>query len=130
MHLQSASNKKHKSKSSAFWCLLLFAQNGQHNNNNHDNNNLTLLMDGDKISVLIGHFLQTQLAQVYSQQSESELLPKITRGVVQTAYANGASTDYLQVCNICVIYVFVWFEDSLFHACLYSCFFLFDRWME
>lgn len=47
------------------------------------------LLDGDKIAVLIAHFFQT-LLQI------QELPQHLTLGVVQTAYANGASTTYLQ----------------------------------
>mmetsp|Transcript_21924 Transcript_21924/g.33261 ORF Transcript_21924/g.33261 Transcript_21924/m.33261 type:complete len:573 (+) Transcript_21924:74-1792(+) len=49
-----------------------------------------ILLDGDKIAVLICLFLKEQLSQL--QQAALEL--KV--GVVQTAYANGASTKYLQ----------------------------------
>jgi phosphoacetylglucosamine mutase len=52
------------------------------------------LLDGDKIAVLIGQFLKEQLNKAYA---ENQQLPHVTMGVVQTAYANGASTNYLQV---------------------------------
>ena len=48
------------------------------------------LLDGDKIAVLIAQFFQ-QL------QSQGDLPKDLTIGVVQTAYANGASTLYLKV---------------------------------
>ncbi len=48
------------------------------------------LLDGDKIAVFIAHFFQTLLQQ-------GELPSDLSLGVVQTAYANGASTAYLQV---------------------------------
>ena len=51
------------------------------------------LLDGDKIAALIAHFFQ------YLQQI-NQLPPHLTLGVVQTAYANGASTTYLQVSTI------------------------------
>ena len=54
---------------------------------------LTTLLDGDKIAVLIAHFIKKELNQLYAANNT---LPKITMGVVQTAYANGASTLYLQ----------------------------------
>lgn len=54
------------------------------------NNSLALLLDGDKIAVLIAHFLQTL-------QQRGDLPSSLTLGVVQTAYANGASTAYLKV---------------------------------
>ncbi|KAL3941129.1 MAG: hypothetical protein SGBAC_004468 [Bacillariaceae sp.] len=56
------------------------------------NSDLTLL-DGDKIAVLIGKFFQAQLAKAYGANPN---LPKVSMGVVQTAYANGASTQYLE----------------------------------
>lgn len=46
------------------------------------------LLDGDKISVLIAHVLQPLLRKRKAP---------IQLGVVQTAYANGASTQYLKV---------------------------------
>ena len=48
------------------------------------------LLDGDKIAVLIAQFFQ-QL------QSQGDLPKDLSIGVVQTAYANGASTLYLKV---------------------------------
>jgi phosphoacetylglucosamine mutase len=48
---------------------------------------LTYLLDGDKIAILIAHVLKTKLGA--SDQ--------IKMGIVQTAYANGASTDYVTV---------------------------------
>lgn len=59
-----------------------------------NNNSKLTLLDGDKIAVLIGQFLKEQLHAVYEANPQ---LPKVTVGVVQTAYANGASTNYLQV---------------------------------
>ena len=53
-----------------------------------------VLLDGNKISVLIAHVMQPLLQQVYQEHPET---PKITMGVVQTAYASGASTKYLKV---------------------------------
>ena len=51
-----------------------------------------LLLDGDKIAVLIAHVLQPLVRTLDAN---------LTMGVVQTAYANGASTKYLKVC-VCV----------------------------
>jgi phosphoacetylglucosamine mutase len=48
------------------------------------------LLDGDKIAVLMGQFFQ-QL------QLNGDLPSDLAIGVVQTAYANGASTQYLKV---------------------------------
>ena len=52
------------------------------------------LVDGDKIAVLICEFLQEQIECLYQSQP---FIPRLSLGVVQTAYANGASTKYLQV---------------------------------
>lgn len=55
------------------------------------------LLDGDKIAVLICDFLQDQVDMLKAamQRNGATLLP-LKLGVVQTAYANGASTDYLR----------------------------------
>jgi phosphoacetylglucosamine mutase len=55
-----------------------------------------ILMDGDKIAVLVCEFLQEQFEELYQLDHS---LPRLNLGVVQTAYANGASTNYLQVCT-------------------------------
>lgn len=49
------------------------------------------LLDGDKMSCLIADFVQAQLSELASIG-----LPLPRFGVVQTAYANGASSDYLR----------------------------------
>lgn len=61
-----------------------------------------LLLDGDKMACLIGNFLSDQLTTVLEAcrganglDTHSELQYPML-GVVQTAYANGASTAYLQ----------------------------------
>lgn len=61
-------------------------------------NNKFTLLDGDKISVLIGNFLQDQLNAILQacDAAAAAALPVVKLGVVQTAYANGASTGYLQ----------------------------------
>jgi phosphoacetylglucosamine mutase len=51
------------------------------------------LLDGDKIAVLICNFLKQQVSQLEAFVPSSL---KLTLGVVQTAYANGSSTNYLQ----------------------------------
>jgi phosphoacetylglucosamine mutase len=67
-----------------------------------------LLLDGDKIACLICHFLQKQLSDLQTACPElaNATLPELRLGVVQTAYANGASTAYLQKilspANICI----------------------------
>ena len=53
------------------------------------------LLDGDKIAALLAKFLVDEL-----QQSGLDQLPEI--GVVQTAYANGASTKFLQQLLACL----------------------------
>jgi len=46
------------------------------------------ILDGDRFSVLFASFLSMKL-------KEANLSDHVTIGVVQTAYANGRSTDYL-----------------------------------
>lgn len=53
------------------------------------------LLDGDKIAALLAKFLVDEL-----QQSGLDQLPEI--GVVQTAYANGASTKFLKQLLVCL----------------------------
>lgn len=50
---------------------------------------LTNLLDGDKIAILIAHVLNQKLSEVGND------VPSM--GIVQTAYANGASTKYVEV---------------------------------
>jgi phosphomannomutase len=54
---------------------------------------LTNLLDGDKIAILIAHVLKEKFKGL--ADDDSACLP--TMGIVQTAYANGASTEYVQV---------------------------------
>lgn len=55
------------------------------------------LLDGDKIAVLICDFLQEQVDDLkVALESKSTTLLPLKLGVVQTAYANGAATDYLR----------------------------------
>lgn len=55
------------------------------------------LLDGDKISVLVTDFVRTELDALknYLASDGHDAVP-LTCGVVQTAYANGASTAYLR----------------------------------
>ena len=53
-----------------------------------------VLLDGDKIAVLVSSFLQEELDFLASVVNEAK---HIKCGVVQTAYANGSSTYYLKV---------------------------------
>jgi phosphoacetylglucosamine mutase len=54
----------------------------------HDQNERFRLLDGDRFSVLYASFLSMKL-------KEANLFDDIQMGVVQTAYANGSSTNYL-----------------------------------
>jgi phosphoacetylglucosamine mutase len=55
------------------------------------------LLDGDKIAVLICDFLQEQVNSLKTAlQDKGATLAPLKLGVVQTAYANGASTQYLK----------------------------------
>lgn len=64
---------------------------------NDDSGNSTILLDGDKIACLICHFLQKQLSALSTAGPEIAAdVAHLKLGVVQTAYANGASTAYLQ----------------------------------
>ena len=51
------------------------------------------LLDGDAIAVLCGRF-------IYEQLDILQLKDSFKVGVVQTAYANGASTIYLKSCGV------------------------------
>jgi phosphoacetylglucosamine mutase len=63
-------------------------------------NDQFMLLDGDKMACLIGNFLRDQFNAIeracHDASSSSTILPTVTLGVVQTAYANGASTAYLR----------------------------------
>lgn len=59
-----------------------------------DKNGKLGLLDGDKISVLVSGFLQEELIALGSAVPYAK---KIKCGVVQTAYANGASSNFLKV---------------------------------
>ncbi len=55
---------------------------------------LSELLDGDKIAILIAHVLKEKFEK--ATQAAPVELPDIKIGIVQTAYANGASTDYVK----------------------------------
>jgi len=57
-----------------------------------------VLLDGDKIAVLVSSFLQEELDLLSVVVKEAK---DVRCGVVQTAYANGSSTNYLKVSIIC-----------------------------
>ncbi len=46
------------------------------------------MLDGDRFSVLFALFISKKL-------NEAKLLDQVKIGVIQTAYANGKSTDYI-----------------------------------
>lgn len=54
----------------------------------YDKNKQFRLLDGDRFSVLFASFLASKL-------NEAKLLDQIKMGVIQTAYANGSSTNYI-----------------------------------
>ncbi|KAJ0243760.1 Phosphoacetylglucosamine mutase [Hirschfeldia incana] len=56
------------------------------------------LLDGDKILSLFALFIKEQLKSIGDEGKETRL------GVVQTAYANGASTDYLKEMGLEVVF--------------------------
>ncbi len=59
-----------------------------------DSNGKFLLLDGDKIAVLVSSFVQEELRILSTKVPEAN---DVRCGIVQTAYANGSSTDYLKV---------------------------------
>lgn len=60
------------------------------------------LVDGDKILSLFALFIKDQLSIVSETDDKNEYQPRV--GVVQTAYANGASTKYLNQLGLEVIF--------------------------
>jgi phosphoacetylglucosamine mutase len=46
------------------------------------------MLDGDRFSVLFALFIAKKL-------NEAKLFDQVKIGVIQTAYANGSSTDYI-----------------------------------
>ena len=61
----------------------------------YDKSNRFRLLDGDKIASLIALFVQSQV--LILKPVSPELINSIRCGVVQTAYANGASSQFLKV---------------------------------
>lgn len=57
-----------------------------------------VLLDGDKIAVLVSSFLQEELDALALAVQDAK---NIKCGVVQTAYANGSSTNHLKVRTLC-----------------------------
>ncbi|RRT70593.1 hypothetical protein B296_00036305, partial [Ensete ventricosum] len=61
------------------------------------------LIDGDKILSLFAVFIKEQLDVLY-KDSDSNNKPPVRLGIVQTAYANGASTAYLKRLGLEVVF--------------------------
>ena len=59
------------------------------------------LLDGDKIAILMTSYIKELL-------TASGLSSGIALGLVQTAYANGASTDYITQQLVCFFVFFIW----------------------
>ncbi len=59
-----------------------------------DDRGRLVLLDGDKIAVLVSSFLQEEILTLSTAVPEAKY---IRCGIVQTAYANGSSTNYLKV---------------------------------
>ncbi|KAJ1607418.1 phosphoacetyl glucosamine mutase [Cryptosporidium canis] len=74
--------------------LIYFAPDHQHDT---DKESGIFLIDGDRISACYALVIITLLSQsVAKVRTESnEMIPTLSIGVVQTAYANGASTKYI-----------------------------------
>lgn len=62
------------------------------------------LVDGDKILSLFAIFIREQLCILTKGQENSTSNYQARLGVVQTAYANGASTDYLKQLGLEVVF--------------------------
>lgn len=70
-----------------------------------DSNSNIDIVDGDKILSLFALFIKNQLSiLIQGEDLTPESNPQISLGVVQTAYANGASTDYLKQSGLEVIF--------------------------
>ncbi|GFZ00885.1 phosphoglucosamine mutase-like protein [Actinidia rufa] len=68
-------------------------------------NNRIDLVDGDKILSLFALFIEEQLNTLNKRDGDTEnKCYRPTLGVVQTAYANGASTDYLKHSGLEVVF--------------------------
>nr|XP_027100860.1 phosphoacetylglucosamine mutase-like isoform X1 [Coffea arabica]XP_027100861.1 phosphoacetylglucosamine mutase-like isoform X2 [Coffea arabica] len=68
------------------------------------NSNKIELVDGDKIMALFALFLEEQLS-ILNKSGDVTVRPNQTRlGIVQTAYANGASTSYLKQLGLEVVF--------------------------
>lgn len=72
----------------------------------HSESNVNIdLVDGDKILSLFALFIKNQLLiLIQGDDLNTTSNPHTRLGVVQTAYANGASTDYLKQSGLQVIF--------------------------
>ena len=73
------------------------------------------MLDGDKIATLVAVFI-VDLVKLANLDS------KISVGVVQTAYANGASTKYLAEVSLLSFTLTIGLKTSLYSACLSNVF--------
>ncbi|CAL5444127.1 unnamed protein product [Camellia sinensis] len=70
-----------------------------------NSNNKIDLVDGDKILSLFALFIKEQLSTLIKNEGDKDnKCYQPTLGVVQTAYANGASTDYLKQSGLEVMF--------------------------
>jgi phosphoacetylglucosamine mutase len=76
-----------------------------------DDHSLFHMLDGDKIAALVAAFI-VDLVKLANLDSE------ISVGVVQTAYANGASTKYLTEVSHLYFTLTTGLKTSLHSACL------------
>ncbi|XP_077247400.1 phosphoacetylglucosamine mutase-like [Tasmannia lanceolata] len=67
------------------------------------NNNTVDLIDGDKILSLFALFINEQL-HVFKKEEHTNNDYEIRLGIVQTAYANGASTDFLKQLGLEIVF--------------------------
>ena len=62
-----------------------------------DSQGKLVLLDGDKIAVLVSSFIQEEILALSTAVPEAK---SVRCGIVQTAYANGSSTAYLKVSTV------------------------------
>ncbi|KAA0050907.1 phosphoacetylglucosamine mutase [Cucumis melo var. makuwa] len=69
-----------------------------------ESSNRINLVDGDKILSLFAIFIEEQLTILAARTKATKIDFQPTLGVVQTAYANGASTQYLKALGLEVVF--------------------------
>lgn len=69
-----------------------------------ESSNRINLVDGDKILSLFAIFIKEQLTILAARTKATKIDFQPTLGVVQTAYANGASTQYLKELGLEVVF--------------------------